>query len=75
LEPPAEYPAFFPFVSAKTGAGVPELFEYIARRVVERWEWEESGAGSEWGGCGVDDGEGVDLGGGKGKKKIMGGCC
>ncbi|KAF9075989.1 P-loop containing nucleoside triphosphate hydrolase protein [Rhodocollybia butyracea] len=30
------------FASAKSGQGVPEVFEYIAKRVVRRWEWEES---------------------------------
>ncbi len=25
--------------SAKTGAGVSDVFEYVARRVVMRWEW------------------------------------
>ena len=30
------------FTSAKTGAGVSEVFGYVARRVVMRWEWEEA---------------------------------
>ncbi|KAG5735204.1 Ras-related protein Rab7 [Termitomyces sp. T112] len=38
--PPARGPKLF-FTSAKTGAGVSEVFEYIARRVVRRWEYEE----------------------------------
>ncbi|KAG6880135.1 hypothetical protein C0992_005219 [Termitomyces sp. T32_za158] len=38
--PPARGPKLF-FTSAKTGAGVPEVFEYIARRVVRKWEYEE----------------------------------
>ncbi|KAG6889263.1 hypothetical protein C0995_002258 [Termitomyces sp. Mi166 len=38
--PPDRGPKVF-FTSAKTGAGVPEVFEYIARRVVRRWEYEE----------------------------------
>ncbi|KIK69815.1 hypothetical protein GYMLUDRAFT_34222 [Collybiopsis luxurians FD-317 M1] len=29
------------FASAKTGEGVPDVFEYVAKRVVQRWEWEE----------------------------------
>jgi Ras-related protein Rab-7A len=29
------------FTSAKTGEGVSDVFEYIARRVVRRWEYEE----------------------------------
>jgi Ras-related protein Rab-7A len=32
------------FTSAKTGAGVSEVFAYVARRVVMRWEWEEGHA-------------------------------
>jgi Ras-related protein Rab-7A len=35
------YPRVF-FTSAKTGAGIAEVFEYIARRVVMRWEYEEA---------------------------------
>ncbi|KZS91707.1 ras-domain-containing protein [Sistotremastrum niveocremeum HHB9708] len=31
------------FASAKTGQGVPDIFEYIAGRVVARWEWDERG--------------------------------
>ena len=30
------------FTSAKTGTGVSEVFAYVARRVVKRWEWEEA---------------------------------
>jgi Ras-related protein Rab-7A len=37
---PARGPKLF-FTSAKTGAGVSEVFAYVARRVVMRWEWEE----------------------------------
>lgn len=29
------------FTSAKTGDGVEDVFEYIAKRVVGRWEYEE----------------------------------
>ncbi|KAI0638760.1 P-loop containing nucleoside triphosphate hydrolase protein [Trametes polyzona] len=40
--PPLErYPKLF-FTSAKTGEGVKEVFEYIARRVVTRQEYEEA---------------------------------
>ncbi|KEP51476.1 Ras-like protein [Rhizoctonia solani 123E] len=31
--------------SARTGEGVSPVFEYVARRVVQRWEWEESRLG------------------------------
>jgi len=30
------------FTSAKTGEGVADVFEYVARRVVSRWEYEET---------------------------------
>jgi Ras-related protein Rab-7A len=33
-------PSYF-FTSAKTGAGVSEVFAYVARRVIMRREWEE----------------------------------
>ncbi|KAG6815781.1 hypothetical protein H0H87_011400 [Tephrocybe sp. NHM501043] len=38
--PPAKGPKLF-FTSAKTGAGVAEVFDYVARRVVRRWEYDE----------------------------------
>lgn len=38
--PPARGPKLF-FTSAKTGEGVKDVFEYIAKRVVRRWEYEE----------------------------------
>ncbi|KAI9457685.1 P-loop containing nucleoside triphosphate hydrolase protein [Boletus coccyginus] len=38
---PERGPKLF-FTSAKTGEGVHEVFEYIARRVVTRWEYEEA---------------------------------
>ena len=39
--PPEKGPKLF-FTSAKTGEGVHEVFEYIARRVITRWEYEET---------------------------------
>ena len=42
---PPRGPKLF-FTSAKTGAGVSDVFDYIARRVVMRWEWEEAHVGS-----------------------------
>ena len=42
---PPRGPKLF-FTSAKTGAGVSDVFAYIAQRVVTRWEWEET-RGSE----------------------------
>jgi Ras-related protein Rab-7A len=38
---PLRGPKLF-LTSAKTGAGVPDVFAYVARRVVMRWEWEEA---------------------------------
>ncbi|KAH9475717.1 hypothetical protein JR316_0011276 [Psilocybe cubensis] len=38
--PPERGPKLF-FTSAKTGEGVADVFEYIAQRVVRRWEYEE----------------------------------
>ena len=40
---PPRGPKLF-FTSAKTGAGVSDVFAYIARRVVMGWEWEEAQA-------------------------------
>ncbi|KAF5356371.1 hypothetical protein D9758_009470 [Tetrapyrgos nigripes] len=39
-EPPDCGPRLF-LTSAKTGEGVKDVFEYIAKRVIARWEWEE----------------------------------
>ncbi|KAI0770924.1 P-loop containing nucleoside triphosphate hydrolase protein [Trametes elegans] len=39
--PPERYPRLF-FTSAKTGEGVADVFEYVARRVVARQEYEEA---------------------------------
>lgn len=41
LPRPPRGPKLF-FTSAKTGTGVSEVFDYVARRVVMRWEWEEA---------------------------------
>jgi Ras-related protein Rab-7A len=38
--PPERGPKLF-FTSAKTGEGVADVFEYIAQRVVRKWEYEE----------------------------------
>ncbi|GJE89231.1 ras-domain-containing protein [Phanerochaete sordida] len=38
---PEQGPKLF-FTSAKTGEGVVDVFEYVARRVVQRWEYEEA---------------------------------
>ena len=38
---PLRGPKLF-FTSAKTGTGVSEVFSYVARHVVMRWEWEEA---------------------------------
>ncbi|KAF8182886.1 ras-domain-containing protein [Pholiota molesta] len=38
--PPERGPRLF-FTSAKTGEGVPDVFEYVARRVVQKWAYDE----------------------------------
>jgi Ras-related protein Rab-7A len=45
---PPHGPKLF-FTSAKTGAGVSDVFAYIAQRVVMRWEWEEARADASTG--------------------------
>ncbi|KAF9808591.1 hypothetical protein IEO21_07807 [Rhodonia placenta] len=42
LPPPADRRPKLFFASAKTGEHVAEVFEYVARRVVMRWEYEEA---------------------------------
>ncbi|KAJ3776036.1 hypothetical protein FB446DRAFT_613922, partial [Lentinula raphanica] len=37
--PPDTGPRLF-FASAKTGEGVNDVFEYVAKRVVRQWDWE-----------------------------------
>ena len=39
---PLETGAKLFFTSAKTGEGVSDVFEYVAERVVRRWEYEEA---------------------------------
>ncbi|KAF9480628.1 ras-domain-containing protein [Pholiota conissans] len=68
--PPERGPRLF-FTSAKTGEGVSDVFEYIARRVVQKWaydEWveartmhfrEASGVGGGGGSLGNGSGGGV----------------
>ncbi|KAH9963600.1 hypothetical protein BC827DRAFT_1193001 [Russula dissimulans] len=56
------------FTSAKTGAGVADLFAYVARRVVMRWEWEEAHMGVP---NLVGNGSDVHLNGDAGKKKMF----
>jgi Ras-related protein Rab-7A len=69
---PVRGPKVF-FTSAKTGAGVSEVFGYVARRVVMRWEWEEAHA--SW--PVVGNGSIVHLADGMtGRKKaFLAGCC
>lgn len=42
VPPPLEMGARLFFTSAKTGEGVSDVFEYVAQRVVRRWEYEEA---------------------------------
>jgi Ras-related protein Rab-7A len=63
--------------SARTGEGVASIFEYVARRVVQRWEWEESRLGFDEG---IEDDGGPTaqrLGEdwGKGKRSWRTACC
>jgi Ras-related protein Rab-7A len=85
LPPPERRPKLF-FTSAKTGEGVNDVFEYVARRVVVRWEWEarEWDEEGEWEGDGQDTVEiGLRDGRGRGRgrerdglgMKVASGCC
>ncbi|KAF8603214.1 ras-domain-containing protein [Ceratobasidium sp. AG-I] len=71
------------WTSARTGDGVAPVFEYIARRVVQRWEWEESRLGYD-DGAGGWDGSGEEVGPtalrlrgdwGRGRKGWKAACC
>jgi Ras-related protein Rab-7A len=76
-DPPEIGPKLF-WTSAKSGQGVSDVFEYVAKRVVRMWEWEEE-RGREvdgvWLGIGENFGANgnVILGGGKSKR--AGWCC
>ncbi|KAG6811782.1 hypothetical protein H0H92_005852, partial [Tricholoma furcatifolium] len=76
--PLARGPKLF-FTSAKTGLGVQEVFEYITRRVVRRWEYEERLEARrmhvrEWDTS--DDGRTVHLDSGSGiGRRARGACC
>ena len=67
---PPRGPKLF-FTSAKTGAGVSDVFDYITRRVVMRWEWEEAHVGSP---NLVRNYSTVHLGGAK-KRSFRPACC
>ncbi|CUA77209.1 Ras-related protein RABG2 [Rhizoctonia solani] len=63
--------------SARTGESVSSVFEYVARRVVQRWEWEESRLGSDEG---IEEDSGPTTmrlreGWGKGKLGWQSACC
>ncbi|KAI4517789.1 ras-domain-containing protein [Schizophyllum commune Loenen D] len=62
------------FASAKTGENVPDIFEYVARRVVRRWEREERrmGFGEHDNPSVVHLNQGEERGRGRGR---MGACC
>lgn len=55
--PPLERRPKLLFTSAKTGEGVANVFEYVARRVVVKWEWERR----ESEGDGWEDGDQDDT--------------
>ncbi|KAG1724826.1 ras-domain-containing protein [Suillus paluster] len=76
LEPPESGPKLF-FTSAKTGSGVSEAFEYIALRVVKKWEYEEAVEARTFHIRDSSDGDTVRLGledGGR-KWNASGVCC
>ncbi|KAF8760844.1 Ras protein [Rhizoctonia solani] len=63
--------------SARTGEGVASVFEYVAHRVIQRWEWEESQLGFEEG---IEDDGGPTAqrlrdDWGKGKRSWRAACC
>ncbi|KAG8741772.1 hypothetical protein FRC10_002439 [Ceratobasidium sp. 414] len=74
--PPETGPRLF-WASARTGNGVAPVFEYIARRVVQRWEWEESRLGYDEGEEEADGPTALRLRDdwGKGKKSWKAACC
>ncbi|KAG1877189.1 P-loop containing nucleoside triphosphate hydrolase protein [Suillus subluteus] len=65
------------FTSAKTGTGVSDAFEYIALRVVRRWEYEEAVEVRTFHVRDESDGDTVRLGleDGRRKWKTPGSCC
>ncbi|KAG0701099.1 ras-domain-containing protein [Suillus ampliporus] len=75
-EPPDSGPKLF-FTSAKTGSGVSEAFEYIALRVVRKWEYEEAVDARTFHIRDASDDDTVRLGlddGGR-KRNTPGACC
>ncbi|KAG2065130.1 ras-domain-containing protein [Suillus decipiens] len=75
-EPPDTGPKLF-FTSAKTGTGVSDAFEYIASRVVRKWEYEEAVEAMSFHARDESDGDTVRLGleDGRRKWKTSGVCC
>ncbi|KAG1720134.1 P-loop containing nucleoside triphosphate hydrolase protein [Suillus lakei] len=75
-EPPDTGPKLF-FTSAKTGTGVSEAFEYIAVRVVRKWEYEEAVEARTFHVRDESDGDTVRLGLEDGRRKwnAPGVCC
>ena len=74
LPTPERRPKLF-FASAKTGEGVNDVFDYVARRVVVRWEWEarEWDEEGEWDGQDtVEIGLRAGRGRGRGRKRDLG---
>jgi Ras-related protein Rab-7A len=76
--PPDTGPKLF-FTSAKTGTGVSDAFEYIALRVVKKWEYEEAVEAMTFHVRDESDGDTVRLGlgleDGKRKWNAPEGCC
>lgn len=72
--PPERGPKLF-FTSAKTGEGVHEVFEYIARRVVTRWEYEETIDARTLRVQEFPETIRLGLTRGESNKRLTGGCC
>ncbi|KAG1817298.1 P-loop containing nucleoside triphosphate hydrolase protein [Suillus subaureus] len=75
-DPPDTGPKLF-LTSAKTGTGVSDAFEYIALRVVRKWEYEEAVEARTFHVRDESDGDTVRLGleDGRRKWKTPGSCC
>ncbi|KAG2102512.1 P-loop containing nucleoside triphosphate hydrolase protein [Suillus discolor] len=75
-DPPDTGPKLF-FTSAKTGTGVSDAFEYIAVRVVKKWEYEEAVEARTFHVSDESDGNTVKLGleDGKRKRNARGASC
>ena len=72
--PPERGPKLF-FTSAKTGEGVADVFEYIAQRVVRKWEYDEWVEARTMHFREASGGETIRLEPGTWKRKKLADCC